>query len=90
MYVDHLIGPNTVNTIPPKTLEQFIDHGTVALTLESELDEANAQLNNLPELGINLYDVTQELLREGVEKFAKPYDALLKAIEEKKVALITT
>ncbi|HSK88593.1 MAG TPA: transaldolase [Anaerolineales bacterium] len=90
MYVDHLIGPNTVNTIPPKTLEAFIDHGTVALTLESEIEEAHALLNSLPELGINLYDVTQELLDEGVESFAEDYDALIKALEEKKLALLTT
>ncbi len=90
MYVDNLIGPHTVNTIPPKTLEEFLDHGTVALTLESELDEAETQLNSLPELGINLYDVTQELLDEGVENFAEDYDALIKAITEKKTALITT
>lgn len=90
MYVENLIGPNTVNTVPPKTLEQFLDHGTVALTLESGLDEARAQLNSLPELGINLHDVTQELLDEGVENFAKPYDALIKTITEKKAALIAT
>ncbi|HLO15384.1 MAG TPA: transaldolase [Anaerolineales bacterium] len=90
MYVENLIGPNTVNTIPPKTLEAFIDHGTVALTLESHLDEARAQLDSLPELGINLDDVTQELLDEGVENFVKPYHSLLQAISEKKVALIAT
>ncbi len=90
MYVDNLIGPNTVNTVPPKTLEEFMDHGTVALTLESNLDEARAQLNSLPELGINLSDVTDELLDEGVENFAKPYDSLIKTITEKKVALIAT
>jgi transaldolase len=90
MYVDHLIGPNTVNTIPPKTLEQFMDHGLVTLTLESKLDEAQSQLNSLPELGINLSDVTDDLLDEGVENFEKDYDALIKTITEKKVALITT
>ncbi len=90
MYVENLIGPNTVNTVPPKTLEEFMDHGTVALTLESNLDEARAQLNSLPELGINLSDVTDELLDEGVENFAKPYDSLIKTITEKKVALIAT
>ncbi len=90
MYVDQLIGPNTVNTVPPKTLEGFLDHGTVALTLESELDEARAQLNQLPELGIRLDDVTQALLDEGVEKFVEPYDALLHAITEKRAALIAT
>jgi len=90
MYVDHLIGPNTVNTVPPKTLEKFMDHGMVKLTLESDLEEAQFQLNSLPELGINLYDVTQELLDEGVDDFAEDYDALIKAITEKKLALITT
>ncbi len=90
MYVDNLIGPSTVNTIPPKTLEEFIDHGTVKLTLESDLDEAQSQLASLPGLGINLYDVTQELLDEGVNKFAKSYDSMLKTIAEKKVTLVTT
>jgi transaldolase len=90
MYVDNLIGPDTVNTIPPKTLEEFIDHGTVKLTLESDLEKARSQLESLPELGIHLYDVTQELLDEGVQKFAESYDALIKTISEKKVALVTT
>jgi transaldolase len=88
MYVENLIGPNTVNTIPPKTLEAFLDHGTVALTLESNLDEARAQLNDLAELGINLDEVTQELLDEGVKKFVEPYDKLIKTINEKKAELI--
>lgn len=90
MYVDNLIGPNTVNTVPPETLEAFLDHGTVALTLESNLDEARAHLEELAELGINLDEVTHQLLIEGVEKFAKPYDSLIKAIAEKKMELITS
>jgi transaldolase len=89
MYVENLVGPNTVNTVPPKTLEAFIDHGTVALTLESGLEEARAQLEELATLGINLDEVTQELLDEGVENFAKPYDELIKTITEKKEALIS-
>jgi transaldolase len=88
MYVENLVGPNTVNTVPPKTLEAFIDHGTVALTLESGLDEARAQLEELATLGINLDEVTQELLDEGVENFAKPYDELIKTITEKKDTLV--
>ena len=88
MYVENLIGPNTVNTIPPKTLEAFLDHGTVALTLESNLDEARAQLNDLAELGINLDEVTQDLLDEGVKNFVEPYDDLIKTITEKKEELI--
>lgn len=90
MYVENLIGPNTINTIPPKTLEQFLDHGKIALTLESGIEEAQLQLQSLPELGINLDDVTQDLLDEGVENFAKPYDSLIKTLTEKRAALLTT
>lgn len=90
MYVENLIGPKTVNTIPPKTLEAFLDHGSIALTLEAGLDEAREQLNSLAGLGINLQDVTQELLDEGVENFIKPYDSLIKTITEKKASLIRT
>lgn len=90
MYVDNLIGPETINTIPPKTLEEFMDHGLVKLTLETDLEESRSQLDSLPELGINLSDVTQDLLDEGIESFVESYDALIKAITEKKRALITT
>jgi transaldolase len=90
MYVENLMGKNTVDTIPPKTLQAFIDHGSIALTLEQGLDEAQEQLRNLQDLGINLYDVTQELLDEGVQNFIKPYDLLLKSIADKKDALIHT
>jgi transaldolase/glucose-6-phosphate isomerase len=90
MYVDHLIGPNTINTIPPKTLEAFLDHGVVKLSLESDLPDAQLQLDSLPELGIDLYEVTQDLLDEGVQSFADSYDALIRAIGEKKVALATS
>ena len=89
LYVENLIGPNTVNTLPPKTLEEFLDHGTVALTLESDLDEAHAQLSDLAELGIQLNDVTGQLLDEGVQQFAESYDALIKTITEKKMALVS-
>jgi transaldolase len=90
MYVENLIGPKTVITVPPKTLEAFLDHGSIALTLERGLDGAREQLSSLPELGINLYDVTQELLDEGVENFVKPYDSLIKTITAKKAVLIHT
>jgi len=89
MYVDGLIGKHTVNTIPPKTLEAFMDHGVVALTLERNLDQAREQLNQLEKLGINLDDVTRDLLDEGVEKFVKPYDKLIETIAEKQANLIT-
>ena len=89
MYVDGLIGQHTVNTIPPKTLEAFMDHGTVALTLERGLDEAREQLGQLEKLGIHLDDITRDLLDEGVKKFVKPYDKLIEAIAEKQADLIT-
>jgi transaldolase len=90
MYVENLIGANTVNTIPPKTLEAFLDHGMVALTLESDLEEARTQLHDLAGLGIDLDEVTREVLDEGIEKFAEPYDEMIKAITEKKAALVTS
>ena len=89
LYVENLIGPHTVNTIPPKTLDAFLDHGAVALTLETGLDEARSQLNELAALGIDLNEVTQQLLDEGVENFVKPYDELIKTITEKKMELIS-
>lgn len=67
-----------------------MDHGLVKLTLETDLEESRSQLDSLPELGINLSDVTQDLLDEGIESFVESYDALIKAITEKKRALITT
>jgi len=90
MYVENLIGPNTVDTIPPKTLEAFLDHGSIALTLETGLDQAREQLSSLADLGINLSDVTQDLLDEGIQNFIKPYDSLMKTITEKKASLIRT
>jgi transaldolase len=90
MYAENLIGRDTVNTIPPKALEAFLDHGSVAPTLEQGLEEAHEQLHSLPEFGINLYDVMQELLDEGVENFIKPYDSLIRTITEKKAELVQT
>ena len=84
MYVDNLIGQHTVNTIPPKTIDAFLDHGTVASTLEFNLDEAREQLEELNKLEIDLGDVTRQLLDEGIEKFMEPYDKLMRTIAEKK------
>jgi len=89
MYVDGLIGKHTVNTIPPKTLEAFMDHGTVELTLERDLDKARKQLDQLEMVGVNLDDVTRALLDEGVEKFVNPYDKLIETIAQKQADLIT-
>jgi transaldolase/glucose-6-phosphate isomerase len=83
LYPDNLIGPHTVNTLPPATLNAFLDHGTVDTTLTSGVDKAQAQLDRLSALGIDLEAVTDELLDEGVEKFAQPFSALITSIEEK-------
>ncbi len=87
MYVDELIGPDTVNTLPPTTLESFIDHGKIAETLTAGLDEARQQLAELADLGIDLEAVTQKLQDEGVVAFAKPFEALIKSIAQKREKL---
>ena len=76
-YVDGLIGPDTVNTMPLETLEAFRDHGSPRLTLEDDLDGARKTLSMLRELGLDLDDITMQLEEEGVTKFNKPFDALL-------------
>jgi transaldolase len=88
MYVENLIGQDTINTIPRETLEAFIDHGRVALTLEENLDEARTQLGQLAELGIDLEQIGQQLLDEGIQKFVQPYDSLIHGIKEKSAELI--
>lgn len=88
MYVENLIGPDTINTMPRETLAAFLDHGKVALTLEDNLDEARAQLGQLAELGIDLEEIGAQLLDEGIQKFIEPYDSLLKRIAEKSAELI--
>jgi transaldolase len=83
LYVDTLIGPYTVNTLPPATLDAFRDHGTVALTLETGVDEARAQLASLADRGIDLGTLTQKLQDDGVASFARSFDSLLSSIGEK-------
>jgi transaldolase len=88
LYVDELIGPDTVNTIPPSTLESFIDHGNVAETLMQGLDEARRHIAKLAELGIDLDAITRQLQIDGVVAFAKPFDALMESIAEKRQRLM--
>jgi transaldolase len=84
LYVDELIGPDTVNTIPPATLDSFMDHGKVAETLTRNGEEAREQIAKLAQLGIDLQAVTQQLQEDGVVAFAKPFDALMQSIAEKR------
>ena len=83
-YVDALIGPETINTVPLETLDAFRDHGKPANLLEEGLDKATNVLVQLKEKGINIDTITQKLEDEGIEKFNKPYDKLLDAIEKQK------
>jgi len=82
-YVEELIGPDTVDTIPMETLEAFRDHGNPANKLESDLDGATQTLQSLENAGIDIDDVTHTLEKEGIDKFIAPYQKLLKAISDK-------
>jgi transaldolase len=80
-YVDNLIGPQTVNTLPPVTLDAFRDHGTVEVTIGEDLDLAENSIARIEEAGISMEAVTTQLEREGVEKFATSFHNLLQAVE---------
>ena len=87
MYVDELIGPHTVNTVPPATLTAFNDHGKVAVTLRDDLAAAHRLFQRLDDAGIPSDRLIAELEPEGVEAFAKSYDALLEAIDKRRVQM---
>jgi transaldolase/glucose-6-phosphate isomerase len=86
LYVDTLIGRDTVNTMPPKTMDAFRDHGTVADTLEADIDDARQVLAEAERLGFDLKAITDTLVEEGVASFAKSFDDLLGAIQQKQPA----
>jgi len=79
-YVEALIGPDTVNTVPPETLAAYRDHGQPALRLTADLASSEQVLEQLPELGIQLDAVTQRLEEEGVSKFTQPFDQLMETL----------
>jgi transaldolase len=89
MYVEELIGPDTVNTMPEETIQAFQDHGRVEPTLEQGLDEAKAVLERLAAAGIDYDDVTETLEREGVKKFADSFEELLEGIRATSRDLVT-
>ncbi len=90
LYVEALIGPDTVNTVPPATYDAYRDHGKWALTLESDLNGAKDTLAHLKEAGISLEAVTAQLLDEAVKAFADPFQKMMKAIEEKRAAAVAS
>ena len=84
IYVDNLVGPDTVNTLPGSTLQAFMDHGEVnPKALEEGLDEARKLIGELREAGVDYEDVTETLEKEGVAKFADSFDELLEGIKSK-------
>ncbi|HEY6867699.1 MAG TPA: transaldolase [Candidatus Eisenbacteria bacterium] len=87
LYVDTLIGADTVNTMPPQTLEAFNDHGTVRLSIGDDLDGARRLFEQLPGLGVPVETLIAQLEDEGVAAFAKSYDALLATLESRRQAL---
>ncbi len=87
MYVDELIGPHTVNTMPRPTIIAFQDHGTVARTIDTEVAAAHKTMADLEAAGIDIDAVTDQLEEEGIASFAKSFDALLKGVEAKRSQL---
>ncbi|MFL5403968.1 MAG: bifunctional transaldolase/phosoglucose isomerase [Gemmatimonadales bacterium] len=89
LYVDSLIGPDTINTMPPATLQLFQDHGTVRRTLPEDAGSAHSIMERLAAGGVDFADVTQALEADGIEKFAQSFEALLGVIGKKRKALAT-
>jgi transaldolase len=88
MYIEELIGPETVNTMPKETIEAFQDHGEVKPTLEEGLDEARKLFDELAAAGVDYDDVTRVLEEEGVQKFADSFDDLLEGVAAKRAQLV--
>ena len=91
MYVDELVGPNTVNTLPPQTIEACADHCHPASRIETDVEAAYKLLESLkdPDIDINLDQVMDELLEEGIDKFVKPFESLMSSLEAKIKQLAT-
>lgn len=88
LYVDSLIGPDTVNTIPPATLEAFLDHGQVATTLADDITGAQKRMERLIDMDISLDAITEKLMHDGVAAFAKSFESLMNSIEDKRSQLL--
>ena len=89
MYVEQLIGPRSINTLPPPTIDAFRDHGDVRRTVDANVDEARAVMGRLEKAGISMNDVTDQLLREGLASFQKSFDSLIAGIVKKRELVAT-
>ena len=87
LYVDELIGPDTVNTLPEATLEAFADHGTPARRVDADVDDARTVWHDLADVGVDMDDVASQLEREGVASFAAAFDELVGALDAKAATL---
>jgi len=87
MYVEGLIGPDTVNTMPPATIDAFRDHGEVVRTVDAGVDEAERIIAELEGLGVSMQSVTEKLLIDGLASFQKSYDSLIAGLEAKSKTL---
>ena len=83
VYVEELIGPHTVNTMPQATLQAFLDHGKIDLTLEKDIEEAKGMLSELKAGGIDFTQITQELEQEGVKIFQDSFDQMMYSLGKK-------
>ena len=88
LYVDTLIGPHTVNTVPPATYAAILDHGTAGLTVESDMEGARRILNDVGKAGVDMKWVLEKLEADGVAAFEKSFDGLYKNLQEKKGQLV--
>ncbi len=88
-YVDELIGADTVNTIPMKTLEAYRDHGKPEIRLENDLEDAQYLLKNIDRMDIDLSEVSDELEEEGIRKFVEPYEKILKVLKKKREEILS-
>lgn len=88
LYVETLVGPDTVNTLPDATLDALLDHGNISETLEQDVDGARRSIEALERAGIGMDQVTEKLLADGIKSFAYSYDALMENIEKKSAALL--
>jgi len=87
MYIEDLIGPDTVNTMPPQTIEAFRDHGVVQVTVDKKVSAAEGLLKEVEAAGISMKEVTQKLLDDGIASFQKSFDELIEGLESKQGSL---
>ncbi len=87
LYVDTLVGPHTVNTVPPATLDAVLDHGKTEISVENDCTGAQTRMAQLKEVGVDMDAITEKLLAEGVDAFANAFKGLLDSVEEKRKAV---